>query len=127
MNLNANTMATNTGTLTQIHGIDGQWMTNADLVVLARQIHQQSIDNQRLEAEAAHPPRHEFTPGYFEYPKSDDPDVLKAASQPAPDIKPLPFWEPCNPGCDPEFNGQRSKLCVDLCEGARTAIQGIKP
>lgn len=64
----ANTMATNTGTLTQLHGIDGEWMTNADLVALARQIHQRSIDNQRLEAEAAYPPRHPMTPGYLEYP-----------------------------------------------------------
>lgn len=68
MNLNVNTMATNTGTLTQLHGIDGQWMTNADLVVLARQIHQRAIDGQRLEAEAAHPPRHPATPAYLEYP-----------------------------------------------------------
>ncbi|WGK60557.1 hypothetical protein QAO71_10675 [Halopseudomonas sp. SMJS2] len=68
MNLNAKTMETNTGTLTQLQGIDGQWMTNADLVVLARQIHQRAIDGQRLEAEAAHPPRHELTPSYLEYP-----------------------------------------------------------
>lgn len=67
-NIQANTMATNTGTLTQLHGIDGQWMTNADLVVLARQIHQRAIDGQRLEAEAAHPPRHPATPSYLEYP-----------------------------------------------------------
>ena len=65
----ANTMATNTGTLTQLHGIDGQWMTNAELVVMARQIHQRAIDNQRMESEAAHPPRHSATPNYFEYPE----------------------------------------------------------
>lgn len=71
-NILANTMATNTGTLTQLNGIDGRWMTNADLRELARQIHQRAIDGQRLEAEAAHPPRHPATPGYFEYPTFDE-------------------------------------------------------
>ena len=33
---------------------------------------------------------------------------------------PLPVWEPCNPGCDPEFNGYRSRGCS--CENARTAL-----
>ena len=68
----ANTMATNTGTLTQIHGIDGQWMTNADLRELARQLNQRAIDGQRMEAEAAHPPRHPATPSFFEYPTFDE-------------------------------------------------------
>ncbi|QJD58157.1 restriction alleviation protein, Lar family [Pseudomonas sp. gcc21] len=36
--------------------------------------------------------------------------------------EPLPYWEPCNPGCDPEFNGQRSKHCAQLCHGARAAL-----
>lgn len=62
-NILANTMVTNTGTLTQLHGIDGQWMTNADLRELARQLNQRAIDGQRMEAEAAHPPRHPATPG----------------------------------------------------------------
>lgn len=65
----ANTMATNTGTLTQLHGIDGQWMTNADLRELARQLNQRAIDGQRMEAEAAHPPRHPATPNYLEFPE----------------------------------------------------------
>lgn len=68
----ANTMATNTGTLTQLHGIDGQWMTNADLRELARQLNQRAIDGQRLEAEAAHPSRHPATPSFFEYPTFDE-------------------------------------------------------
>lgn len=84
----ANTMATNTGTLTQLYGIDGQWMTNADLRELARQINQRAIDCQRLEAEAAHPPRHPATPAYLEYqdpPTFDescdmDPSMLKGQS-----------------------------------------------
>jgi hypothetical protein len=36
--------------------------------------------------------------------------------------KPLPYWEPCNPGCDPEFNGQRSTHCAELCDHAREAL-----
>ena len=68
----ANTMATNTGTLTQLHGIDGQWMTNAQLLDLARQIHRRAIDGRRLEAEARHPPRHPMTPGYLEYPTFEE-------------------------------------------------------
>lgn len=34
----------------------------------------------------------------------------------------LPYWEPCNPGCDPEFNGKRSRHCAELCHGARAAL-----
>lgn len=78
MNLLTNTMATDTGTLTQLRGIDGQWMTNAQLLDLARQIHRRAIDCQRLEAEAAHPPRHPATPGYLEYP--DAPTFDESAS-----------------------------------------------
>tara|TARA_R110000765_G_scaffold58936_3_gene114993 strand:- start:1070 stop:1381 length:312 start_codon:yes stop_codon:yes gene_type:complete len=33
---------------------------------------------------------------------------------------PLPFWEPCNPGCDPDFNGYRNRGCS--CENAKTAM-----
>lgn len=85
MNLNANTMATNTGTLTQLHGIDGQWMTNSQLLDMARQIHRQAIDGQRLEAETntQHPPRHPATPGYFEYP---DPPAFDEST----DFNPVP-------------------------------------
>lgn len=36
--------------------------------------------------------------------------------------EPLPYWEPCNPGCDPEFNGTRSRHCAELCHGARAAL-----
>jgi hypothetical protein len=36
--------------------------------------------------------------------------------------EPLPHWEPCNPGCDPEFNGQRSRHCAKLCHNAREAL-----
>lgn len=32
----------------------------------------------------------------------------------------LPFWEPCNQGCDPEFNGYRDRGCS--CESARKAM-----
>lgn len=34
--------------------------------------------------------------------------------------KALPYWEPCNPACDPELNGCRSKLCG--CERAKAAL-----
>lgn len=36
--------------------------------------------------------------------------------------EPLPHWEPCNPGCDPEFNGSRSRHCAELCHNAREAL-----
>lgn len=39
----------------------------------------------------------------------------------------LPYWEPCNPGCDPEFNGQRSKYCAQLCHNARAALAQPSP
>ncbi|MCQ4311742.1 hypothetical protein NAV33_07510 [Pseudomonas stutzeri] len=42
--------------------------------------------------------------------------------QTAPQPEQLPHWEPCNPGCDPEFNGQRSRYCAELCHGARAAL-----
>ncbi len=41
--------------------------------------------------------------------------------EPAPES--LPYWEPCNPGCDPELNGARSKLCV--CDQAK-AVMGAQ-
>lgn len=37
-------------------------------------------------------------------------------------LEPLPYWEPCNPGCDPELNGHRSKHCATLCHNAREAL-----
>lgn len=40
--------------------------------------------------------------------------------EPAPDA--LPYWEPCNPGCDPELNGARSNLCA--CDQAKAAWAG---
>lgn len=42
------------------------------------------------------------------------------ASATVPDA--LPYWPPCNPGCDPEFNGCRSRYCATLCEPARKAM-----
>jgi hypothetical protein len=46
--------------------------------------------------------------------------------QPEPE-QALPYWEPCNPGCDPELNGGRSKHCH--CEQAKAAMaaQGGQP
>ncbi len=41
--------------------------------------------------------------------------------------EPLPYWEPCNLGCDPEFNGKRSRHCAQLCHGARTALAQPSP
>jgi hypothetical protein len=32
----------------------------------------------------------------------------------------LPRWEPCNEGCDPEFNGYRSRSCK--CPAALAAL-----
>lgn len=34
--------------------------------------------------------------------------------------EPLPYWAPCNPACDPELNGSRSKLCD--CAQATAAL-----
>lgn len=50
-------------------------------------------------------------------------DALRAQlaqQQGVPDA--LPHWEPCNPGCDPEFNGSRSRHCATLCHNAREAL-----
>ncbi|MEV1855514.1 hypothetical protein ABZR08_10775 [Pseudomonas aeruginosa] len=41
--------------------------------------------------------------------------------------EPLPYWEPCNLGCDPEFNGKRSRHCAQLCHGARAALAQPSP
>lgn len=50
-----------------------------------------------------------------------------APSAPKADpVKVLPYWEPCNPGCDPEFNGQRSSECAGLCHNARVAIAAAR-
>ncbi|MCO7546132.1 hypothetical protein [Stutzerimonas nitrititolerans] len=43
-------------------------------------------------------------------------------AQTAPQPEQLPYWEPCNPGCDPEFNGARSRHCAELCHNARAAL-----
>lgn len=55
--------------------------------------------------------------------------MLARPAQTAPQPEQLPYWEPCNPGCDPEFNGHRSRQCAELCPGARAALstQGDKP
>lgn len=45
------------------------YMSHDDLVALARQIQQASIDNQRL---AYAPLRHPATPNYLEYPSFDE-------------------------------------------------------
>lgn len=37
----------------------------------------------------------------------------------------LPIWEPCNPGCDPDLGGSRSRQCV--CAKARAALNPEKP
>jgi hypothetical protein len=37
-------------------------------------------------------------------------------------VEALPYWDPCNPGCDPEFNGERSKQCASICHNARAAL-----
>jgi len=60
-----------------------------------------------------------------------DGDSLYATPPPAPPLPegeaPLPFWEPCNPGCDPEFNGYRSRFCATLCHNAREALAAPLP
>lgn len=53
--------------------------------------------------------------------------LAAAPSAPKADpVKVLPYWEPCNPGCDPEFNGQRSSECAGLCHNARAAIAAAR-
>lgn len=47
--------------------------------------------------------------------------ALLAAAPAAPvAVQPLPYWAPCNPACDPELNGSRSKLCD--CAQATAAL-----
>lgn len=43
-----------------------------------------------------------------------------AASAAPVAVQPLPYWAPCNPACDPELNGSRSKLCD--CAQATAAL-----
>lgn len=45
------------------------WLTTAELLSIARQIHERAIDGQRI---AAEPPRHPATPSFFEYPTFDE-------------------------------------------------------
>lgn len=39
--------------------------------------------------------------------------------------EPLPYWEPCNPACDPELNGFRDRKCN--CAQARAALAQPSP
>lgn len=50
------------------------------------------------------------------------PTFMGEPVMPASAGEPLPHWEPCNPGCDPDFNGQRSRECAQLCRPAREAL-----
>lgn len=47
-------------------------------------------------------------------------DCLAAAPAAPVAVQPLPYWAPCNPACDPELNGSRSKLCD--CAQATAAL-----
>jgi len=57
--------------VTNLGGLPGpdDYMSHDDLVALARQIQQASIDNQRL---AYAPLRHPATPNYLEYPTFEE-------------------------------------------------------
>lgn len=44
--------------------------------------------------------------------------VIRVEHLPAVDTS---AWEACNPGCDPEFNGEKSRHC--MCEPAKKAMQ----
>ena len=67
-------------TLGSLPGPD-EAMRHDELVDLARQIHQASIDNQMIENT---PKRHPATPGYFEFP---DPPSFEESC----DFDPVPF------------------------------------
>lgn len=54
------------------------WLTTAELLSIARQIHERAIDGQRI---AAEPPRHPATPGYLEYPSFDESASFEADPQ----------------------------------------------
>lgn len=43
-----------------------------------------------------------------------------AAPAPAPATQDIPCWSPCNPACDPELNGFRSRSCD--CDQAKAAL-----
>ncbi len=47
-------------------------------------------------------------------------DAIAAAPAAPVAVQPLPYWAPCNPACDPELNGSRSKLCD--CAQATAAL-----
>lgn len=44
--------------------------------------------------------------------------VNQAEQVPAVDTS---AWPPCNPGCDPELNGEKTRHC--MCEPAKAAMQ----
>lgn len=62
--------------------------------------------------------------GSLSWPCPKHPAVEQAGGD---EREPLPYWEPCNPGCDPEFNGERSRHCAQLCHGARAALAQPSP
>lgn len=49
-------------------------------------------------------------------------DAMLAGASAQAQQENLPHWEPCNLGCDPEFNGSRSRHCATLCHNAREAL-----
>ncbi len=62
--------------------------------------------------------------GSLRHPCPAHPAVEQAGGD---EHEPLPYWEPCNLGCDPEFNGKRSRHCAQLCHGARAALAQPSP
>ncbi len=62
--------------------------------------------------------------GSLRWPCPAHPAVEQAGGD---EHEPLPYWEPCNLGCDPEFNGKRSRHCAQLCHGARAALAQPSP
>lgn len=57
-------------------------------------------------------------PGCYDIRELAGVEVLPMVAEAAP----LPYWPPCNPGCDPEFSGERSANCATLCGPARIAM-----
>ena len=54
-----------------------EWLTTAELLSIARQIHERAIDGQR---KAAEHPRHAATPNYLEFPTFDESKAFEPVS-----------------------------------------------
>jgi hypothetical protein len=68
------------------------------------------------------PPKGHWAEQFWQMARGEGEIQEQLAAAPAAPVavQPLPYWAPCNPACDPELNGSRSKLCD--CAQATAAL-----